>query len=118
MKNYQTLEEILPALNDMLLQERIAITLLDLEALSSVQQEKGELLAMFDQIDKNGSSVLEPLLAEVQANNDRNQHLLKASMALFGRMRQRLLGQMAPTYGAAGISSTPLKQSRLLAGAV
>lgn len=118
MKSYQTLQDILPALNDMLLRERVAITLLDLEALTKVQEEKGALLAAFQEIRLEGCPSLEPLVSEVQSNNERNQHLLRSSMKLFGRMRERLLSRMAPTYKASGAGALPTRKARLLAGSV
>lgn len=94
--------------NDLLLRERIAITTLQMDRLSELQQEKTALLATISQSSQAGEAgeaadaQCRELAARIKANNLRNGWLLRSGLKLVGRLQALTRRKLAVTYTAHG----------------
>lgn len=95
----------LQKLNDLLLRERIAISNLQMDRLSELQQDKTALLATISQSSQSGEAAdaqCRELAARVKANNLRNGWLLRSGLKLVGRLQALTRRKLAVTYTAHG----------------
>lgn len=105
MNNGSPRAQTLQALNDLLVQERLAITHLRMDQLGSIQQEKTQLLkALHPQQQQAVDEEEQAVIRQITINNERNRALLESGLKLVKRLQDNTFRRLALTYAAHGRS--------------
>lgn len=104
MKNQSSRAHTLQALNELLVQERLAITHLRMDQLARLQQEKTQLLKALHPQQQAVDEEEQAIIRQITVNNERNRVLLESGLKLVKRMQDNTFRHLALTYAAHGRS--------------
>lgn len=96
--------QILQALNELLVRERLAITHLHMDQLGHIQHEKTQLLKVLHAGEQAVDEAEKLVIRQITANNERNRVLLESGLKLVKRMQDNTFRRLALTYAAHGRS--------------
>jgi len=113
-KDNTPLHARLHALNTLLVQERQAITHLQVRQLDQIQQEKTQLLKALHGADQTVDEASRGLIRSIKNNNERIRLLLESGLKLISRLQDNVFRRLALTYAAHGRSLAIAAGPRLL----
>lgn len=100
----QTLVMKLQQLNELLIEERVAITQLRLEHLKRLQQKKATLLYSISEDESEVDETTQEIAKRIRRNNKRNSWLLRHGLKVVERLRSMNLAKQTLTYNPGGKS--------------
>ena len=104
----------LQTLDDLLVQERHAITHLRMHQLDAIQRQKIKVLKRLQETEHIVESETVHLIDSIKRNNERNRVLLASGLQVIGKLQDNIFRHLAITYAAYGRSLNIGLGSRLL----